>query len=518
MNNSAAILRALIVYAICIPLAIVVGFAAVSLANSPTYASFGTFGLLALILCAPVLLRWHHPLLVLSWNLPMTIFFLPGSPKVYLLMVGLSLGISVLQRTMNKDMRFIPAPQITLPLVCLAVVVLGTAKLTGGIGLHALGDTTMGGKKYIYLLAGILSYFALAARRIPPRQAGLYVALFFLSGCISVVGDLIAFIPSSFYFIFLFFPPDLYAYTGFAGSESTLRFTGVSGMSWAVFSYMLARYGINGIFRAGKPWRMMAFILFSTLVLFGGFRSMLLGFALLFSIQFFLEGMHRTKLLPIFAFAGLLAAVICLPLANRLPDTFQRALSFLPVDIDPAVRANAEASLQWRLDLWEAVLPQVPSHLLLGKGYAISPEDAQLMGYDSSFHSIDPADQGLAISGDYHSGPLSVILPFGIWGAIAVLWLMIAGVWALHRNRLYGDPALRTFNTFLFTSFVVKIISFFFIFGALSGDVAAFAGLLGLSISLNGGICRPVRQPAMATAGPPARLPARPRLHPAFQK
>ena len=47
---------------------------------------------------------------------------------------------------------------------------------------------------------------------------------------------------------------------------------------------------------------------------------MLLGFALLFVIQFFLEGMHRTKLLPIFAFIGLLAAVICLPMANRLPS------------------------------------------------------------------------------------------------------------------------------------------------------------------------------------------------------
>ena len=61
MNNSAAILRALIVYAICIPLAIVVGFEAVSLVNSPSYSNFGAFGVLALILSAPILLRWHHP-------------------------------------------------------------------------------------------------------------------------------------------------------------------------------------------------------------------------------------------------------------------------------------------------------------------------------------------------------------------------------------------------------------------------------------------------------------------------
>ncbi|MGA2852602.1 MAG: O-antigen ligase family protein [Verrucomicrobiota bacterium] len=515
MNNSAAILRALIIYAICVPLAIVVGYMAVSLVNSPSYSNFSLFGVLALLLIAPVLLRWHHPLLVLSCNLPLVVFFLPGRPSLYLPMLVVSLGISMLQRTMNQNMRFIPAPQITWPLLCLIMVVLATAKLTGGIGLHALGSEVMGGKKYIFLLAGIVGYFALTARRIPPHQAGLYVALFFLGGCVSIMGDMIAFIPRSFFFLFLFFPPDLYAYTG---SESTLRFAGVSGMASAIFSYMLARYGIKGIFGAGKPRRAVVFILFSTLVLFGGFRSMLLGMALLFGMQFFMEGLHRTRLLPVIALFATLAAVICIPLANRLPYTFQRALSILPLNIDPAVRAGAQASLDWRIEMWRALLPKVPSHLLLGKGYAISQEDLQLMGNDTAFRSVDPTEQGLVLSGDYHNGPLSVILPFGIWGAIAFLWFLIAGVWALHHNRLYGDPALQTVNTFLFTSFLVKIICFVVIFGGLSGDIAAFGGLLGLSVSLNGGVCRPARQAAVTTAGPPARIPVRPRLQPVFQK
>jgi hypothetical protein len=168
--------------------------------------------------------------------------------------------------------------------------------------------------------------------------------------------------------------------------------------------------------------------------------------------------------------------------------------------------------------MWKALLPQVPSHLLLGKGYAISQEDYQSMGQDSAFHSIDPAEQGLALSGDYHSGPLSVILPFGIWGAMAFVWFLIAGVWALQRNRRYGDPALQTFNTFLLTAFLVKIIVFLFIFGGFSGDVVGFAGYLGLSISLNGGICRRTRPTAVTNAGPPARIPARPRLQPAFPR
>jgi hypothetical protein len=515
MNNSAAILRALIIYSICIPLAIVVGSAVVSVANAPSYSNFGMFGVLALILSIPILLRWHHLLLVLCWNLPLTIFFLKGQPHVWLPMVVMSFGLSVLHRAMNKDTRFIRVPQITWPLLCLVAVVLATAKLTGGIGLHALGNPVMGGKKYIMLLAGIVGYFALTAQPIPPQQAQLYVALFFLSGCVSVLSDLIAFIPPSFYFIFLFFPPDAYVFTG---SESTMRFTGVSAMSSVIFLYMLARYGIKGIFLAGRPWRAAAFVLFSTLILFGGFRSLLMTTALLFVIQFLLEGLHRTKLLPIFAFVGLLAAVTCLPMANRLPYSFQRVLSVLPVNIDPVARADAKASLEWRLDMWRALLPQIPQYLLLGKGYAITPEDAQLLGSDAALRSIDPGEQGAAISGDYHSGPLSVILPFGIWGAAAFFWFLIAGVWALHRNHLYGDPALQTINTLLFAAFFTKVISFFLIVGALSGDIAGFVSYLGLSISLNGGICRPARMPAVTTAVPPANLPVRPRLQPAFSR
>jgi len=48
-------------------------------------------------------------------------------------MTMLSLGISVLQRTLSRQSQFIRVPQITLPLIFLALVVLGTGKLTGDL-------------------------------------------------------------------------------------------------------------------------------------------------------------------------------------------------------------------------------------------------------------------------------------------------------------------------------------------------------------------------------------------------
>ena len=77
MNNTSAILRSLITYAVIVPLALFVGY---QMSDPLTYSTFAFVGVLAVILVFPILLRWHHPLLILSWNMSAVIFFLPGRP------------------------------------------------------------------------------------------------------------------------------------------------------------------------------------------------------------------------------------------------------------------------------------------------------------------------------------------------------------------------------------------------------------------------------------------------------
>jgi hypothetical protein len=151
--------------------------------------------------------------------------------------------------------------------------------------------------------------------------------------------------------------------------------------------------------------------------------------------------------------------------------------------------------------MWVAVLPQIPEHLLLGKGWAISATDFQMMGVDTAFgrQNIDPSQQGLALSGDYHNGPLSVIIPFGIWGIITFFWFAFAGLFVVYRNFRHGDPAYKVINTFLFVNYLVMLLMFIFVGGGMSSDVARFVAPLGLSIAINGGLCRvPQKVPAEA--------------------
>ncbi len=518
MNN--ALFRSLIVFGICIVLAVWLGF---MLAGPLTYSSMLVYGLIAFVLVSPLLLKWHYPLLLLCWNFAAVVPFMPGRPPLGITIVFLSLGISVMQRMISREHHFVRVPQLTLPLFFLLAVVAVTARLTG-FGFHIFGSNVYGGHKYFYLMGGILGYFALTAQRIPPRRRNLYLALFFLGGISAAVEDLVGFLPRPFYFIYTFFNYNFYAFAAQSAQDIGLnmtRFQGAYFVALAVFSFMLVRYGIRGIFLSGKPWRWMVLLLAMAYGQLGGFRSLLLIFVVLFAILFFLEGLHRTRLMAVFMATGMLVALALIPFSDQLPYTFQRAISFLPYKVSTAAKLNAQESLDWRLGMWSALLPQIPKYLLLGKGYNINPRDYEfVMGPEAAVHSTLAQNDPLMLAEDFHNGPISILIPFGIWGAIAFLWIGAVGMWALRRNYRYGDVDLKTINAFLLAAFATRLIVFLFIGGDLSYDMMNISGFLGLSIAFNGGVARRVRvvQPFRAAQRPRGFVPATTSPTPAFQR
>jgi hypothetical protein len=514
MNNAPAILRSLVIYAVIVPLAVFIGYL---LSDPLERSSFTYYGILVLILISPILLRWHHPLLIFSWNSGMYLFFVPGQPALWLAMTAASLGITLLQRSLGGVKHLLSVPQVTWSLLFMIGVEVLTARLTG-MGLHAFGSEISGGRRYIYMLGSILSYFALSSRRIPPERAGVCVALFCLSGLTGIVTDLWPIMVGPLRYIYLFFPASAHA-ASVTDMESTMRFEGAWAASLALYSYMVAKYGLRGIFLSGKSWRWMVFFLSPAYLLFGGFRGYILFFALLFALQFYIEGLHRTKLLPIFAFIGISMLALLVPLASHLPGAVQRALAFLPVQINRQVQQEADQSLDWRLVMWKSLLPQIPHYLLLGKGYAWSRLDLELLtGSDAAIKGTFAEDQPMALSGSYHNGPLSVVMTFGIWGVIALVWFWIAGIWVLYNNYRRGDPALRTVNTFLLVAFVGRIIYFMSIFGDIGYDIQIFGGFLGLSVSLNGGVSRHTPPPVRETGKFQAFDDIRSHLQPTFRR
>jgi O-Antigen ligase len=497
-SNAPAILRALIVYAICVPLAIFVGY---TLANPLDYSSLGFFGVLLAILASPILLRWHYPLLLFSWYSSVTFAFLPGKPSLWLFMTVVSLSLSILERILNNRMHFIRVPQITWPLLVMLGVVFLTAELTGGFGLKALGSSVYGGKKYVFLVLSIFSYFALTSRPIPLEKAKWFVALFFLGRATAAIGDFYPIAPSWLNPLFYIFPPSSYDPDN-PFVVGVTRLGGIGAAALGLYFWMMAKYGIRGIFLSGKPWRPALLLVFFVLVFLGGFRTALFAFVLVFIMKFFMEGLHRTPLILVFGLIGLMGCVALVPLAHKLPYTFQRTLAFLPLDLEADAKASADDSVDWRIRMWTALLPQVPKHLLLGEGYAFSSEEYNEMMsggvLGNTTGNFDAAQNPLALAGDYHNGMLAVILPFGIWGVLVVYWFLGAALRVMYRNFKYGNPALRNINGLLFILFFSEAGSFASCFGgqSLAGEMSTFISCLGLSIALNNGICAPGTQTA----------------------
>lgn len=455
------------------------------------------------VLSVPVLLRWHYWLLLLSWNASMLVFFLPGRPQVWMFLSFVSLGLSVLAWLLRDNLghagrgvaRLQHVPAVTWTLLLLLVVVAVTAVARGGVGIRSLGSQSYGGRHYIFIVAAVAGYFAISCRRIAPPHAKLAVLLFFIGVLSQPISNLIYLAGPNFYWLFTMFPVE-FAVLQATTESAVSRFNSITFAMTGIYSWMLARYGVAGLFDWRRPWRLLCWLGVVVVSLLGGFRSAVVFVGLVFAMQFMVEGLWRTRLLPLIVLGAAVAVATIIPLAPKLPFSVQRALSFLPIEVSPLAKSDAAASTDWRMRMWHVVWAQVPQYLWLGKGYSINPTDLHLVGEAQLRGLAADIDQAV-IAGDYHSGPLSVLVPFGIPGATAFLLFCIASLRLLHRNFKRTSPELRTVNAFLYSCFAAKFVFFWAAFGALASDLAQFAGFVALSVALNGtGEDAPARAPA----------------------
>src|SRR5580658_7198108 len=133
--------RLIIAYVVAIPLALALGF----LVATPGTTSIATLGFVLFCLALPLLIQWHHALLVVFWNSAFMLGFLPGQPQLWLVLAVLSFGIAMLNNVLGLK-TFLRAPELMKPVLCLLGVVLVTAWLRGGIGAKIFGGASYGGR------------------------------------------------------------------------------------------------------------------------------------------------------------------------------------------------------------------------------------------------------------------------------------------------------------------------------------------------------------------------------------
>ena len=502
MANSFTVGRAQLLFALCLPLAILLGY----LLSDPMDPSNKLVGLLMLgVLSIPLLIRGYHATLVFAWNAAITPVFLPGQAFLWVPLAFLGIAFAIVNRFTNPEVRFISAPSITKPLLFLFASVLVIAVSHGGFGLRSFGSESYGGRNYVYIFAAIVGYFVFASQRIPLPKANSYVALFFLMGITALVPNLAFAGGRAWYFLFYFFPP-VYALEQAVGSFSLepeiTRVLGLTAASIALLCWLLAHYGLRNLFR--KPLAIFLFTVSLIGCLFCGFRVVLVIFALTLGLQFLFEGFYKNKGLVIGLLSGfVIGGIILVVNVEKLPLVAQRTLSVLPIRLNPIVERSSEGSTLWRVTMWKELLPEIPKYLLTGKGFAIDPTDLAFAEHNARYGN---GAAGAIAAGDYHNGPLSLVIPLGIWGVIGFTWLAFAGLQHLYRHYKYGDPELRRINTFLLSYFLARLILFVFVFGGFFSDLFIFTGILGLSVSLNGTSQRQTADPQLALQHTPHEL------------
>jgi hypothetical protein len=508
MTREAVPLRGLLITGVCLPLALVIGYL---LATLEGWTSYSLVGLILCVLAFPLFIRWHQPLLMLTWNASIIVFFVPGQPSLGVLVALGCLFLAIVNRTLRNQSSYISHRPVSYPLILLMLVVLFTAAATGGIGGRVFGSENWGARRYFGVLGAVVGYYALVAQPIPPEKARRYALWFILAGATTIVSDLIFAAGPAFYPLFAVFPSGIASlqassYFSYGGVS---RFAGLATASQAVCGFLLLRYGVRGVFNWRHPWRLSLFVVILMFGMFGGYRTTVIMFSILFAIQFYLERLYRTALLPALLLTALLAGGILVSFSDRLPLPMQRSLSFLPIEIDPVVRQDALGTVDWRLQMWKVVLPDVPKYLLIGKGYSFSGTDYRLTQMAME-RGLFQSYEDTLISGNYHNGILTLIIPVGLFGALAFLLFCGTSWRALYANYRYGDPGLKGINTFLLAYFLTRLTVYLTLYGQFDLDLVIFTGTVGLSIALNGGVRRkdePAHQPATET-GKTAESPA----------
>jgi hypothetical protein len=507
MTNNPAIVRSLLVYAVCLPVAIFLGF----LLSDPLdkhNAMMFVVGILLLLL--PLLLKWYHAWLIVIWNMTITFIYMPGTLPGWVPMACLAFGVAMGHYILNRERKFLPSRSVSWSLVFLAVVVLVTAKVRGGLGFNALGDESVGGKRYLFIWVAVLGYFALISQPIPPHKRRLYTVLFLLGSLTSALNNLSTMIGPVGNILFIFFPGGVTESTTPFAQENIERFGGFATACTAVVFALVARYGIEGVLDLRKIWRLVLFALALVICAFGGFRGIIIIVAMTLILVFYFEGLFRSRLMPIAVITVVVGAGLIVCFSDQLPLPVQRCLAIFPVKISPVARMSAEASSDWRIEMWKSLLPEIPRYLFLGKGLTFEANDMAMYYSLGNDQVGGEAGGGMNLASDYHNGPLSVIIPFGIWGVIGFLWFVAASIRALWKNYKYGEADLHKINTFLLCYFIAKTIMFLFVFGGFYGDLAVFAGVIGLSISLNRGVMTktvPVAEPSQVVFNRFRRLP-----------
>jgi len=400
------------------------------------------------------------------------------------LMIFGAFGVTLGQLTFKK-LR-LEGRSISLDIfVLINIIYMITVYIRNPAGVRAFGSEIVGGRPYLVVLVSVLFYFAIAQYKLPPKLAPKFPLI--IAGpviALSLVAMTAFFVPGFGKMVYPFWSGvgldrgiiEAAGGTSAGGDSAVSRIPGSSLIGITSMQLLCAYLPVGHFITPMNPLPFAAFVLAILGWLASGFRS---GFLVYGGYLFYNSVLRRRlhDLVPLVTFAVLAIGIVILGQGSlfQLPLGMQRSLSFLPGDWDNEAKSDADASTEWRLNIWQHVWnnEEFIKDKVFGDGFGFSAYDLKLQ-IDSILGIGGYMDDTSAemVTGAYHSGPLSSIRYVGMVGLVLFAALQIATlVYATKLvRRAWGTP-YQPIALFLAVPMLYGTISFYLIYGGYENEL-----------------------------------------------
>jgi len=452
-----------------------------------------------------------------------TVNAVPGSPPVWALGTFVTISIFTLRFAMHKR-EFEFKPDMLDFAILLQIIAISQAYMRNPTGLLMLGGETAGGKPYLNFAVAIVAFFCLSVVKTDMKIFRIAIIMMVVAsiadGMIAVLSDYIPLLA------IVVLP--IYSNTNVAvalSGEAMRTDTGIAraggafgefGRSLGVICFTMARP-----LHCLLPTHPLLFVCTCTsfiMVLISGFRSLLMYLIVVFMVSAFIK--KRYFDIVAIATAGILG--LCLLIGTgqirNLPFGAQRALSFLPIEIDERARADADNSSEWRFEMWELALTtdRYIQNKWLGDGFAISAREMRAtldaaLGFGTG--NTD-SKEAFMERGSYHGFHVETIRFTGALGlACAIFAMIVFFKKAKFLIGYYRHHPMFPYVAFVCIPFLIYPFWSLLIFGSYRTEFPQFIASAGLLKMLDALRIQEITAMAAAEAEP-EKTPSAARLMP----
>ena len=413
--------------------------------------------------------------------------FLPGEFSAHELVSIYVIGCSFVLFCMSKLKLTYKVTILEFYAVIIGLLML-QSYLRNPVGVNAFKSDFVGGRPYLVLMIGVGAGVLLAGIKTDlksiQRCFKLSIWAFLLSSSIQALAYLSSSIASY-----------TGAFLGVSGNQANAPGREVVDTGRATRNTLgsnFARYGApilaalkNPLKALYHPFWLLILLMILAAAGLSGFRNIIgiVGLTLLLGI--FYWGKMRSVFVSAMLAGLFYASINVVNVYYPFPANIQRSLSFLPGTWDEFHIVDANASTDWRVEMWEEALftDRLIENKFLGDGLGIRRSSfSRIEEINLAPILTDDLSQERAIlAGDFHSGPVTTVKTIGYLGLVTIFIAMFVVARRAHRLIMRSRNTVY-FKTILFfcLPMLTLPIFFFFIYGSLKDILPLWFVQIGL--------------------------------------